>query len=146
MGEELSRQKPMPSPPFFFFFSFTVPSYSSSLSRSHPVLIPVLFVLSLCLALSFFLPHCVQHMVTLFSLFQNVKKSIWVMCSQGLLSKTWNIFPPSREILIEDRGCGGTTNKQETCKLERKQMRSGIQPLLAQYEGTFFCSRIHFLD
>lgn len=55
------------------------------------------------------------------------------MCSQGLLSKTWNIFPPSREILIEDRGCGGTTNKQETCKLERKQMWCGMQPLLAQY-------------
>lgn len=47
---------PMPLP---LFFSFTVPSCSSSVSPSHPVLISVLPVLSLCLALSFFLSHCV---------------------------------------------------------------------------------------
>lgn len=41
-----------------FFFSFTVPSCSSSMSLSHPVLISVLFVLALCLV-PFSLSHCI---------------------------------------------------------------------------------------
>lgn len=40
------------------------------------------------------------------------------MCSQGLLSKAWNICHVFREVLIEIPGSGGATNKLEMCKLE----------------------------
>lgn len=115
MGEETVMTKPMPLPRFF---PFTVPSCSSSVSLSHPVLISVLFVLALCLALSFVL-IVYNTRWHYFPLSKWKEKHLGDVQSR-LAVKSFEHLPPFREILIENPGSGGTTGKLEMCELEMK--------------------------
>lgn len=72
------------------------------------------------------LPHCVQHMVTLFSLFQKRYEKHLGDAQSRHAVKILEQFLPSREILIENSG--GTTNKRRTCKLGNEQMQCDMQP------------------
>lgn len=85
MGEETVMTKPMPFP--LIFFSFTVLFCSSSMSLSHPVLISVLFVLPLRFSFFISLLLYITQGDIISPVFQNGKKSIWVICSQGWLSE-----------------------------------------------------------
>lgn len=87
------------------------------MSLSHPVLISVLFVLPLCLALSLFLSHCILHKVTLFSLFSKWEEKHLGDTQSRLAVKSLEHLPPFREILIENPGSEGVTNKLEMYEL-----------------------------
>lgn len=94
---------------YFRLLSLPAPHLLLCLTRSSFL---VLFVLALCFF--FFFPCSFSFGLIVyntrwhyFPLFQNGMKSIWMMCSQGLLSKALNIRHLSGKILIENQGSGG---------------------------------------
>lgn len=92
------------------FSSCTVPSCFSSMSLSHPVLISVLFVLSVRLLLSLSL-YITQGDI-IFPPSKWKEKHLGDVQS-GLAVKSLEHLPLFRETLIETSGSGGTTNKLE---------------------------------
>ena len=96
---------------YFRLLSLPAPHLRLCLTRSSFL---VLFVLAICFFFFclFFPPSALSLSVSLyitqgdiiFILFQNGMKSIWVMCSQGLLSKALNVRHLSGKILIENPG------------------------------------------